>query len=205
MQPTPVKIATDYELLRLEVEVATHSSWKWQQTANECCNKLQTAVGNGKKLWLEDANAGNCGGKLQNTAVSNSNKPQMMEVATNYRIWSFHKLLSKRVFQNVSFQNVFFQNVFLLNVFCSRELQRTAVESYNTLQPGSAVGIWCKLRNEFATNWGWKLQQTSNGSCNNLRTAVGSFYENLRLEVAINCGWKLQQSYKLWMELATKH
>jgi len=87
VQPTPVKIATDYELLRLEVEVATHSSWKWQRTANGSCNKLQTAVGNGngKKLWLEDANAGNCGRKLQNTAVGNTNKLQMMEAATHYQ------------------------------------------------------------------------------------------------------------------------
>jgi hypothetical protein len=87
VQPTPVKIATNYELLRLEVEVATHSSWKSQRTANGSCNKLQTTVGNGneKRLWLEDANAGNCGGKLQNTAGGNSNKLQMMKAATHYQ------------------------------------------------------------------------------------------------------------------------
>jgi hypothetical protein len=130
------------------------------------CSKLRWEVAKNCKWW-----------KLQQTTKR--------EAVTNF----FHNVF----FKKVSFQNVFFQNVFFLNVFCSRDLQRTAVESYNTLQPGSAVGIWCKLRNEFATNWGWKLQQTSNGSCNNLRNAVGSC-DNLRLEVAINCGRKLQQT-----------
>ena len=165
---------------KLHHQQTTDCGWKWEETVvRRCkCSKLRWEIATNCKWW-----------KLQQTTKR--------EAVTNF----FHNVF----FKNVSFQNVFFQNVFFLNVFCSRELQRTAVESYNTLQPGSTVGIWCELRNEFATNWGWKLQQTSNGSCNNLRTAVGSFYENLRLEVAINCGWKLQQSYKLWMELATKH
>jgi hypothetical protein len=83
LQPTAVTIATNYELLRLEVKVATHSSWKWQKTANGSCNskKLQTAVGNGKKLWLEDANAVDCGGKLQKTANDGScNKLQNVKL-----------------------------------------------------------------------------------------------------------------------------
>jgi len=128
---------------------------------------------------------------MQETAVGSCNILQIREVA---------KTTERQVVTNF-FQNVFFKTwpfnicsskMCLFN--CSWKLQQNAVGSCDTLQSQSAVESWCKLRNEFATNWGCKLHQTSNGSCNNLRTAVGSCYEYLRLEVAIICGRKLQQS-----------
>jgi len=152
--------------------MATNCEWKLQQTTN-CGWKWkweETVVGRCKCRKLRWEVAKHCGGQFQQTANDGScNKLQNVELSqTSFKTCFSKRVLSTRV---------------LSKRVLPKRVRSTAVGSCNKLRLEVATHYHLILRLEVGAHFGMNLQKLGMEDATNYKW---------KLQQSTNCGWKLQ-------------